>query len=239
MRPHIICHMMSSIDGRAVCDRWTPLATGKSDASLNHYEKTALHFKADAWLVGRKTMEMHYAKGSPQNIKNPPRFPRKTYIADTFGRSLAIAVDPQGKLHYGKDVIDDSHIVAILSTNVPDSYLAELQKDGVSYLFAGPDGKDMKRAMATLRRDFDVRTLLLEGGGITNGLFLKQKLIDEISLLIYPGVDGLSGVTNIFDCPTSDTMFPAKGLSLALKAVKSLSGGVVWLRYKMTKKARA
>lgn len=230
MRPRIISHMMISIDGRIVTDRWTPPAKGSGEKQLSHYESTALHFKADAWLVGRKTMEA-YAKGVKRVVENPQRLPRKTYIADTFGRSLAIAVDPHGKLHYGKDHIDDFHIVAILSTKVSDSYLAELRKDGVSYLFAGPEGTNMKRAMEALRRDFDVRTLLLEGGGITNGQFLKQKLIDEISLLIYPGVDGLSGSSSVFDYQGSPTERPAKGLSLTLKAAKPLRDGVVWLRY--------
>lgn len=238
MPPRIICHMIMSLDGRIVTDRWSPPATGNGTTQLNHYEKCATQFKADAWLIGRKTMGRHYAKGSPKNIKNPPRFPRKTYKGKTLGRSLAVVVDPHGKLHYGKDAIDGSHIVAILSTKVSDSYLAELQKDGVSYLFAGPDGKNMKRAMTTLRKDFDVHTLLLEGGGITNGLFLKQQLIDEISLLIYPGIDGLSGISTVFDCPGSDKSRPAKGTSLVMKATKSLSGGVVWLRYKVVRAAK-
>jgi riboflavin biosynthesis pyrimidine reductase len=48
-----------------------------------------------------------------------------------------------------------------------------------SYLFAGLDGRDMPKAMQTLHETFGVKTLLLEGGAATNGLFLKQRLIDE------------------------------------------------------------
>jgi hypothetical protein len=32
-----------------------------------------------------------------------------------------------------------------------------------------------------------------------NGAFLKNRLIDEISLLGYPGIDDLKGVASIFD----------------------------------------
>ena len=44
---------------------------------------------------------------------------------------------------------------------------------------------------------FGLKTLLLEGGRI-NWSFFKEGLIDEISLLVYPGIDGLSGLPGIF-----------------------------------------
>jgi riboflavin biosynthesis pyrimidine reductase len=37
--------------------------------------------------------------------------------------------------------------------------------------------------MDTLGEAFAVKTILLEGGGMINGAFLKARLIDEISLL--------------------------------------------------------
>jgi riboflavin biosynthesis pyrimidine reductase len=56
-----------------------------------------------------------------------------------------------------------------------------LREDGVSYVFAGPKGDDLPRAMEEINALFDVKTLLLEGGGRVNGAFLKHKLIDEFS----------------------------------------------------------
>jgi riboflavin biosynthesis pyrimidine reductase len=89
----------------------------------------------------------------------------------------------------------------------------------------------MNRALEILGESFGITTLLLEGGGITNGLFLKEQLIDEISLLIYPAIDGLSGIPSIFECAGKSNEQPAAGQSLRHIATETLKGGMVWLRY--------
>lgn len=231
MRPKIICHMVSSIDGRLIADRWTDPAAGLHRKTLlAHYEDVASRFAADAWLVGRKTMERHYAEVSKVSGEAGST-PREPHLADRGERGLAVCVDPHGKLRYRRDDADGSHLVAILGEAVPDAYLAELRADGVSYLFAGPEGDDLAGAMATLRETFGVHLLLLEGGGIINGAFLKAGLIDEISLLIYPGIDGLAGVSSIFEYLGDDGDHPAAGLALRHLATETLSGGMIWLRY--------
>jgi hypothetical protein len=64
MRPRIICHMVSSIDGRLLADRWTPPAAGSStDIVHRTYEQVAARFEADGWIVGRRTME-NFAQGA-------------------------------------------------------------------------------------------------------------------------------------------------------------------------------
>ena len=45
-----------------------------------------------------------------------------------------------------------------------------------------------------------MKRLLLEGGGGTNGAFLRAGLIDELSLILCPAVDGAKGA-NIAICP--------------------------------------
>jgi riboflavin biosynthesis pyrimidine reductase len=231
MRPKIICHMVTSIDGRLHPSRFTTPASGIDPAVLRrHYDGVADSFKADGWMVGRTTMR-EIAKGAVRPVAATSPFARETHVADRRGRNLAVAIDPNGKVHYGKDNALGDHVVAILGEHVPDAYLAELREDGVSYLFAGPDGRDMPKAMQTLREAFGVRTLLLEGGAATNGAFLKQRLIDEISLLIHPAIDGLAGVQTIFEYAGSADERPGDGQSLRHLATETLEGGMVWLRY--------
>jgi 5-amino-6-(5-phosphoribosylamino)uracil reductase len=119
----------------------------------------------------------------------------------------------------------------VLGEHVSDEYLAELREDGVSYIFAGAKGDDLPGAVAQLGARFGARKLLLEGGGKINGAFLKHKLIDEFSTLIWPAVDGVAGTQSIvdYDGPQGDR--PGAGQTLRLTHCETLAGGTVWLRH--------
>lgn len=57
MKPTIICHMMSSVDGRLVADRWTPPFDGiEQDKMYNPYYKTEEELGGYAWMIGNNTI---------------------------------------------------------------------------------------------------------------------------------------------------------------------------------------
>jgi riboflavin biosynthesis pyrimidine reductase len=78
------------------------------------------------------------------------------------------------------------HIIEVLTENVKDEYLAYLQDIKVSYIFAGKEELIIKTALEKLKKLFNINTLLLEGGSIINGAFLKENLVDELSLVYVP-----------------------------------------------------
>lgn len=53
----------------------------------------------------------------------------------------------------------------MLTTGVSDDHLAELRRDGISYMFAGADKLDLEELMRLLEKDFNIKRLLLLGGG--------------------------------------------------------------------------
>ncbi len=231
MRPHIICHMITSIDGRLHPSRFTAPAHGISaDFLRGHYETVAGGFQADGWIVGRRTMA-EMVNGVERAVGNISAVDRKPHIANRDDRDLAVSIDPSGRLHYGSDNVGGDHIVAVLGEQVSDAYLSELREDGVSYIFAGPKGDDLPGAMAQLVSVFGIKMLLLEGGGTINGAFLKQRLIDEFSTLIYPGVDGVAATPSIVDWRGDGDQRPGAGQSLRLISCERLEGGMVWLRH--------
>lgn len=242
MRPKIICHMTSTVDGRLLTKRWTKPAVGVSEEMLSgYYDQIHKRFDADGWLVGRTTME-EFVEGTARTFDIPQVDLRKPFAGNRNGRKAAVVVDLHGKLHYGRDdaVGVGDHIIAILGEQVSDRYLAELQHDGVSYLFTKQKGDDaasqseaMHSAMTTLGETFGIKTLLLEGGGITNGTFLKAGLIDEISLLVYPGIDGLTGMPTIFEYSGRLDELPAASQSLRHLTTETLEGGTVWIHYRV------
>ena len=86
-------------------------------------------------------------------------------------------------------------------------------------------------ALEILNRELGIERLLLEGGGGSNGSFLRAGLIDEISLAICPAVDGARGAPSIFDSRTRTGAPPRS--SMTLESSEVLEGGAVWLRYRL------
>jgi riboflavin biosynthesis pyrimidine reductase len=232
--PRVICHMMSSIDGRIVVDRWPQLER------LDEYETTADTYRADAWMCGRITMEPFAGASRSEAVIARERRRKGARRADFVNKSargrLAVAIDPSGRLLWKKNNVDGDHVVAVLSNTVSDGYLAYLRGKGVSYLFAPARGAkrgevNLALALEKLADAFGIRTLLLEGGGGINGSMLGARLIDEVSLLVAPIADGAVGNATTFDVATG---VPAS--RLALKAVERRAGGIVWLRYRVRRK---
>ncbi|MFL6244943.1 MAG: RibD family protein [Thermoanaerobaculia bacterium] len=222
-RPYVICHMLPSIDGRIVIRDWNlPNAT-------REYERTAATFDADAWIIGRISMEPYAGKARVPVRRNRERIPREDFVAEHDASSYAIAIDPSGKLTWRASDIDGEHVITILTESVTDDYLAFLQSKGVSYLFGGKSRIDLAGVLRKLRSRFGIRKLLLEGGGKINGSFLAADLIDELSILIGPVADGSIGTPSLFD--VDDGRAPARNLKLI--SIEKRRGDIVWLRYKV------
>ena len=53
MRPYVICHMCTSLDGKIIGHRWGKLPGYKHESQL--FETTAASFGIGAWMVGTTT----------------------------------------------------------------------------------------------------------------------------------------------------------------------------------------
>ena len=229
-RPRVICHMMASIDGRIVTDGW-PL----SEAERGEYEAIHESYEADAWLVGRVTMERHFASGVRPESEMAREYhgpPREDFVAPGGHESFAIAVDARGKLRWESGGMEGDHLVTILTERVSDDYLASLRDRGVSYLIAGREDLDLPLALGKIGARLGVRTLMLEGGGGINGSMLRAGLVDEVSLLVAPVVDGRTGSASLFDVERD-----ASPVRLALEHVERRAGDLVWLRFRVAPSA--
>lgn len=226
-RPRVICHMMTSLDGRILTDGWPIAAEGRKQ-----YEQVHESYDADGWLCGRVTMEQHFAQGVRPEADIAREYdgaPRADFVAPGKHDSFAFAVDTHGRLAWSTSDIDGDHVVAILSARVSDDYLAFLRERGVSYLLAGSRDVDLALALEKIASHFNVKTLMLEGGGKINGGMLRAGLIDEVSVLVSPVADGRVGTPALFDVE-GDHVTPAR---LTLDEVEQRADGVLWLRYKV------
>jgi riboflavin biosynthesis pyrimidine reductase len=122
--------------------------------------------------------------------------------------------------------------VVVLSENVSDAHLAGLRSEGVSYVFAGKSQLDLALTLDILNRELGVKRLLLEGGGGTNGAFQRAGLIDELSLILCPAVDGAKGAPAVFDSTEAEAGHRAPVEAMSLESSHPLNAGAIWLRYR-------
>jgi 2,5-diamino-6-(ribosylamino)-4(3H)-pyrimidinone 5'-phosphate reductase len=231
MRPYVICHMCTSIDGKIIGDRWGKLPGYKNESAL--FENTAASFGIGAWLVGTTTMD----EFDGPKIRLPrahKTFVRRDHIANKKAKSFGIGADAKGVLRFRENEVGGDHVVLLVTEQVSNDYLAHLQTAGVSYFFCGKKQIDLPTALRKLNRAFKLKKLMLQGGGAFNGAMLRAGLVDEISHLTVPVADGGVGIASMFDIPGKP---PAKAAAnLRLLSRKQLPGGVIWARYRVTDK---
>lgn len=176
-------------------------------------------------------MEGYTSKRIKHLGKGDHSIKKEDFIGDAVATRFAIVIDPSGKCRWDSNSITGDHIVEILTESVPTAYLKHLREKQVSYIFAGRKSVNLELVLRKLRSLFGIKRLLLEAGGVTNGLFLRNGLVDELSQLNMPLADGSTGTSTLFDVEEGYTS--RKATKLKLKSVSRLSGGVLWIRYLM------
>ena len=154
--------------------------------------------------------------------------PRTDHIVERNAAQYAISIDPQGRVAWKSNTALKSHVVEVLTSQVSDDYLAYLQSIGVSYVFGGEHEIDLGKVVQTLAHELGVKQLIVEGGSHVSGAFVNAGLVDEVSVLILPLVDGRSEHPSSFEVAMDKWQAPAY---LTLTSVEKTQHDAVWLRY--------
>jgi riboflavin biosynthesis pyrimidine reductase len=228
MKPYVVCHMNASIDGRILGSRWRP----QENRMPGLFERLHERLGGGSWLIGRVTGS-EYARAEAYPDQADRTWPRQPWLARHDAAAYGIVLDARGRIAWGRSDIGGDPIVAVLTEQVSDAHLAGLRRDGVAYLFAGKDRLDLRLALEILNRELGIERLLVEGGGGSNGSFLRAGLIDEISLAICPAIDGAKGAPSVFDSSDGEAGVAAPVRAMTLIGSEVLEGGAVWLRYRL------
>jgi riboflavin biosynthesis pyrimidine reductase len=228
MKPHVACIVTASIDGRTLLSRWSP-----DPAHLRGlFERVHDEIGCDAWLIGRATGR-EYAKREAYSPQTSETFPREHWFAQRDAKVYGVVLDARGKIAFGRSDIGGDPIVTVLTRKVSDAHLAGLRSEGISYIFAGESELNLALALYILNQELGVKRLLVEGGGTTNGSFLRAGLIDEINLILCPAIDGTKGAPSAFDAREGEAAHKAPLQKMTLESTKPLEGGALWLRYRL------
>ena len=238
-RPFVVCHMLASLDGKIDGAFFGERETAPA---LKAYGALREAYSPQATVYGTTTMLGGYADGpAPQQTQvQTGNSSRKEDFVSLAGKAVGnfvVSMDPGGTLGFSSHVLEKkgrpaAHVVEILTERASPAYLSYLRKLGISYLFAGKDRISCTLLVQKLMRLFGVDRLMVAGGGVTNWSFLQEGLMDELSLVVVPVVDG--GTTAV-SCFERAGFFPPHGpVPFRLKEARPLDAGVLWLRYELS-----
>ncbi len=255
-KPFVACHMLASLDGKidgAFFDAEQTLP------AIKIYGELRGHYDPQATIYGTTTMLGGFADGyadiaetptmdsaaSAENSANDSAAQTSVSSSAAGQRdfinpqgkatgSFIVSLDPAGSLAFSSDTIKKkgrpaAHVIQVLTQRASSSYTAYLQKKGVSYLFAGREQIDCGLLIDKLAEHFDTERIMIAGGGITNQSFLNEGLIDELSLVIAPMIDGNASSAALFRQP--DFLASAGPAAFHLIDAKSPAKDILWLRY--------
>ncbi|MBQ8209328.1 MAG: dihydrofolate reductase family protein [Clostridia bacterium] len=198
-RPYIICHMVTSLDGKVTGDF---LSTPECADACEIYYDINRNLKSNGFICGRVTMEGSFTGGYYPDLSRyePVHHDmdlKMDFILDDMSGFYAVAFDPKGKLGWESNKIIDpdvdpgyngAQIIEVLTEQVDARYLGYLKSMEIPYIFAGKTEIDVEFALFKLKNIIGCETLLLEGGSIVNGFFQRADAIDELSLIVAPVV---------------------------------------------------
>ena len=161
MLPKIICHIMGSVDGRLLTDRWTLPFDGKDRTELlGVYAAVCRELGTDAWMFGKNTLcEGFFPERFHTTILTPSARP-VTHIARRSSSRLFVVADLGADILFESSTVRGDNIVSILPETAPAAYLEYLRERNISYLFAGRNGSDLYLAMQILSEEFVLSRVL-------------------------------------------------------------------------------
>ena len=220
---------MSSVDGRLLNDRWTEPFDGTPASDLFQvYAAIGRELCTNAWMFGKNTLRAAFPykwgiDGHTVESDSPA-----VSVGDRHSERMFIVADPEADIYFTSSVLRGNNILVIVGRNATEEYLAHLRERRISYVITD-DATDLRQGLEAVGREFGIRSVSVQGGGILNGALLADGLADELSLVIAPVADGNTDSVSIFE--QSEFMSSGKPAAFCLKGAKEMEGNVLWLRY--------
>jgi 2,5-diamino-6-(ribosylamino)-4(3H)-pyrimidinone 5'-phosphate reductase len=207
-RQYVILSAAMSIDGKIATRTHQSKLSSRRDLVRVH----RLRSKVDAVIIGKNTvfddnplLTVRHVKG-----KNPIR----------------IVLDPKASIPFTSKIVKTARKIptlVIVSKTASKKNVQKLQ-DKVDIIVCGQNRIDLKKLLRILKSR-GIKKILLEGGGITNWYFFKEKLVDEIILTVSPFILGGKDAISLVEGFGFDKIM--KSRSFKLKKIDRMRNEVV------------
>lgn len=221
-KPYIACHMMMSVDGRIDCAMTSKLK------GVDEYYQTLSALNVPTTVSGRITAEIEMAEGifEPESTNVTP-YGKEGFSKKTDAQGYDVVIDSKGTLLWPNQAGAHKPILVVMSKQVTYEYLDYLDSQNISWIVAGETHPNLAKAAEVLATEFGVERMAVVGGGNINAAFLAAGLLDEVSILLGPGIDARAGMASTFD----GLAMNSEPFQIKLKSVESYADGAIWIRY--------
>lgn len=248
----VICHMLTSLDGKANGELFK---SKRFDGYVKDYYRLDVeHFvsRTPISFCGRRTLEGMVPMITEAEL---PKVEAGTVLRTDYWagfeeeanrvlpdktKRLFTVLDPRGVLGWKSNVVDikefpfyngDFVVEVLVEDFVSDAYLLHLQSMKIPYIFAGKDRLDCRLAVEKMAKHFKQSAVTLHGGPTINGTFLHQGLLTQLSIIHCPMISGSAA-----DLPLVNTIGPEMNgktgsAQYDLKSMEKLGDSAIWLQY--------
>ncbi len=123
-KPYIICHMMTSVDGRIDC------AMTEHLPGVQEYYETLDELDAPSRVSGRVTATLEMALPGEFTLHADSKpFGKEGYSKAVDAKGYEIVTDTKGTLLWNDDADSERPLLIVTSENVSSEYLAFLKAD--------------------------------------------------------------------------------------------------------------
>ena len=208
--PFVLVNMAMSADGK-IASANRAVATFSSRRDHDHlYE---LRATADAVMSGARTVDLNNYTLGP----GAERFRKLRLKRGLAEQNLRVIVSGSGSVNPHAEIFQHrfSPILLLTSKRAPAAALTKLRAVSDAVKVIGNEEVDFTNALRWLRREWNVKRLLCEGGGELNEALFRAGLVDELHLTLCPRLIGGRRAPTIADGPGFANLADAFQLRLA------------------------
>jgi 2,5-diamino-6-(ribosylamino)-4(3H)-pyrimidinone 5'-phosphate reductase len=184
-RPFVYVNMSMTADGKiASANRRIDSFGSPRDQAHLYY----LRSRADAIMVGARTVEA----GPVQLDAGSLRHRRWRLQHGLAEQPLRVVVSGSGSVNPGAEIFRNrnSPVLVLVTERITSFRLKRLQRVAAEVKIAGKTEIDFTGVLAWLNRAWQVRRVLVEGGGELNAALFRCGLVDELHLTLCPRILG-------------------------------------------------
>ena len=245
-QPYVIANFAATLDG--VVSFKLPGKSGGAEITGrntgDHFIMGLLRAAADAVMVGSRT----FAEVSPLHLWIPEYiYPDATRLYQSYRGTRArhplnVVVSGSGRVELTRAIFHTPGVTSLIITTPEgkkriDTACADTGCSVQSRTIDGGTRLEPEKITELLRREFDVKLLLHEGGPALFGQFLQRGLLDELFLTIAPQIAGRNAVDDRPALIRNALFNPENAPWLELLSVKQ-GGNHLYLRYRQMDRGR-